>query len=469
MAVPFYIAEGLLNSFPGLAWAAYKGKKTDPFKESGIVNPKPTTQSKTGGPSRRNFGPMPIKKRKRTYTSRTPYTKKYKVTRRSTKKRKRKLTKKTYKRKKTKYVSLTVGTARERYQSHFARTGDGVGEDSVYTGFTNVGPMAKAVRMVAQAFMLHYMHRVGDYRASKTIVPVGLQGTDATAGTQVCTWTNMYIHWSSQFTQDNNHYQDIIYSRSAPTTVKSLEELTVEVAALFLSRFKNGWRISQVQMSRGIGEEDAIMQDISAGSNLIEFAVKSCLKVQNVTLGDGTDQDNMLSIRRNPLDGMIYHFRNRIPQFKMQYWVSKDAAERSKIEVNNENFATQVNGMNIPAYGDMPEFKIPPKVPSTIWKNVASKSTISIQPGAHRVVTDYEFYRGTVNSFADRYIPIEIASSPNTYNAPPGGKSVIIGLKPTYRNGQTEDCRVECEVDYFYTARLGRAKITPLPTTAIVA
>lgn len=82
MAVPFYIAEGLASSFGSIASKAYwgkKSKKSDPFKQSGIVN---ETKQKSKMPVRRttygmkrtrdksrmsSYTRRPAKKKKRTY------------------------------------------------------------------------------------------------------------------------------------------------------------------------------------------------------------------------------------------------------------------------------------------------------------------------------------------------------------------------------------------------------------------
>ena len=438
----------------------------------------PKSQPKQGfkkrmPPARRNFGPIVRKRAAGQMSRRTTYKRKRAPVRRtSMKKRKRKMLKRTTKQRKI--VSLTVGTARQRTQTHFTAEANGSSAESVYAGFSNLGPIAKINDMVAQAVLLHYMHRVGDYRASKNMVPASqfASGTSPGSGNQVCTWTSIQFHWASYQASDvSNTVFAIDAFDSTANRFKTLDEMTTELSSMFTTKASTeGFRIGQVIVAR---DGKAILNDISAGRNIIEFGVKSTLKVQNVTLGDDGDATaaaNPMSIRRNPLDGMVYKFKNRIPEYKLQYLMSKIDADKAIVEDLNDQYSTHASGLTVPLLGGVTEFKIPPKTPSVMFKNLSGKSTCRIGPGAHKSFGDYEFYRGAINSYFDRYFGLYRGSTANDFVrvTPPGGSSTLIGLKPTYRNGVTEDIKLDCEIDYFYSARMTKARLTPLPTSAVV-
>jgi hypothetical protein len=455
-------------------------KGRDPFSVHDITNrtqaskpvPMPARGYKRGrtAPSRRS---RKAPRAKKTYKRKA-------TIRKSTKRKKRKVSTR------SKSVGLTVGTARQRRVEHYKR------EDihTAYVAFSSVGETRRMLKMVAQAMLLHYMHRVGDYRASKTMIPVTNATTAAPDATdQVVTWEDMKFSFivPNIFTSNEAVVADtFILSCLNGGAYASLTVLTDNLANELYTQFNKGRRLSQVTVFRGFGTNNvAILQDISAGRNVIEFSSKATLKLQNTTDADSpgadnpnvtanVDHRNMMNIHRNPVDGLKYTFRNKVPLFKLQYLVSKIDQRRDVLDGMQNSITGDPGGVNIPfTITDEPEFMIPPPVPSTIFKNVTSKERVSIQPGGHKSFSLSEFYSGPINSFADRYFQrLNLDAATNSCYGqgafPPGGTCCLIGLKPTYRTSGTEDVRLECEMEYIQSSRMTRAKLTPLPMSSYV-
>jgi len=429
-----------------------------------IGAPAPKTKSRTSGkgPSRRNFGPMARKPSRFTAVPRRGK-KTYKRKRTSTKRTVRKSSKKRKVSKKSKYVSLTVGTARESTVEHSNRSVN----HAHYNAFSATGSKSKMLMMPAQAMLLHYMHRVGDYRANKTMTPTGQQHGEADADEQLTTWSKMKIDFLGlgASADSTNQHQETIDN----TVPKTLAVLTGELRDILSNQFQFGRRISQVSMFRAT---ECILFDISAGRNIIEFSSHATMKLQNTTLADSVhaqaDPASVLNVHRNPISGYAYKFKNQVPLFKMQYLVSKPAATRLVLdELSAET--TELSGVNyvdFAANGD--EWNSPPVAPTTIFRNGAGKSPTSISPGGHRTYTLKEYFRGPINSFADRYIRQRWSGGQPDATMPPGSSCMLVGFKPTYRTSDTEDIKIEKEIKYTYCSRMTKAKLTPLPMNTIL-
>lgn len=413
--------------------------------------------------------------RKRTYTSRkaTGKRKAYTARRLPAKKKKRKLYKKrkTTTKKAAKRVPLTIGTVRLRKIAHRTATDD----NCLYVGQGNLGSIHVFIKMIAKATLLHYMHRVGDFRASEENRPVNddMVGTDPGYRDFVVTWSSMRFQFANTGSRGTD--QGYSYNLSSFTSsYRTIDEMATTLGGQMMAQFKAGRRLVNVIVYRGEVPTDAnaILNDISAGRNLMQISVQTCLKLQNTTVADhvGADQDgaNALSIHRNPIDGYIYHFRNRVPVFKMQYLMSKGNTAEQKLAKLQWLQNDDPSGMMIAPLSDLPaqsEFLHPPTAPSVIFKNTAGKERISIQPGRQKKIYMSEHYEGSINSLIERYIEFDPSASDlfKDGTPPPGGKCVLVGLKATHKSSDTEDLRVEVETETVYTTRMSKAGIMKLP------
>lgn len=407
---------------------------------------------------RRNFGPMATKKkggytRSRTYTKRKP----------AKRKRIAKKTKMSYKKRKTgsKRIALTPGTARLRLVDHLTKTEN----HAHYQSFSATGKTDNYLLIIAEAMLLHYMHRVGDYRAGREMQPVGNDLATSATLDQLTTWTHMEISFLgvNAASDGNNNSKRTITNTPVAGVTPSLATLAATLAGYLEEQFEIGRRVSQVAVFRD--QNQCILFDISAGRNVIEFSSHATMKLQNTSPADATEGDpnSMTNIHRNPVNGFAYKFKNQVPLLKMQYLVSKSNAVRSALDAlsarNNE--FTGITHVNLAAYGD--EWKSPPVAPTTLFRNYSGKTATHISPGRHTTYTLSEHFKGPINSFADRYIRQDKDGSFSDSTAPPGSSCIMVGLKPQYRTGGTEDIKLEREVKYTYCARMTKAKLTAMP------
>ena len=418
------------------------------------------------------------------------------LTRRSVKRKAPRGKKKTYKRKATirkstkrkkrkvsRGVTLTVGTARERHVDHYAygQAGSETTNKAIYIPMNSIGPKEEMLRMVAQAMLLHYMHRVGDYRANVNMVPSPDHGPSADK--QSTTWSFMKIGFvSTGITDDVTDFLVWSYRNAAGVTAEqSLAAMTTRLVTGLLAAAKLGQRIHQVSVFRdttqgGNSSDCCVLTDISAGRNVLEFTSKASLKLQNITPADVTTTDlkscgvdNALNLHRNPLDGLVYKFKNQVPKFKMQYLISKENGTRTVLDNLSDCYqshAAGINPLNMASYGS--EWWVPPPAPSTIFSNMDGKTGISVAAGGHTTQSLYESYKGPLNSFLDRYFPMLGGAAGNSHVVPPGGKSIMICLKPKYRNAAQTALKLDAEIDHTYCARVSRAKLTPLPMNTVL-
>lgn len=387
---------------------------------------------------------------------------------------KRKIRKSTKKRKvgKSKSVKLTTGTARERIFDHSTPTPR---VNCMYTSFSSVGSKDKMLRMVAQATLLHYMHRVGDYRANTLVVPVG----DTDAGTDsnpiLSTWGSMVFKFTHPGRKTTNQSDTVTVVGSTQT----LEQMTVALAAALLAQAQVGQRLAQVSVFRdpSNGSDQCVLNDINAGRNIIEFSALAQMKLQNTMLADSTatgedsgDRCSALNIHRNPLDGLVYKFKNGVPKFKQGYFLSKTALQQTALRNLMWQYQTPLSGVYEVDLGQHgPEFVAPPPSPTTIFSNSAGKTSCAINPGAHKTFSMKEFYSGPINSFLDRYYPTTHVNDNLIGDLiPPGGSCMMVGLKPKYRTSTSESIKLEVEHTYTYQARMTKAKITAIPMASSI-
>lgn len=445
-------------------------KPTDDFGKllQQINRPMPRRATKRGrmAPSRRKAPRV-----KKTYKRKAPK-------RKSTKRKKRKV---------SKGVTLTVGTSRMRkidhteYKVHASATAGA----ALYVPFNSIGKKDEMLKSVAQSMLLHYMHRVGDYRANVQMEPVG--GAIAESGSaQLVTWSKMHFYYLTVGATSEIGSSAIESTDSSTGAAYALDNLTDQLALVLRDFARFGRRLSQVQVFRadhtGVSTttHSCILQDISAGRNVIEFSCKAQLKIQNTTPADATHtgaetcgHDNAMNIHRNPLSGLVYNFRNAVPKFKMQYLVTKTDAQRNHLDGLSNCYSTAAGGVDVPEFAlNGSEWLVPPPAPSTIFSNVGSKSTVSIAPGGHKSFSLGESYKGAINSFMDRYLPRTSDGSSSylgSFEVPPGGSCMMIGLKPTYRNAAQVQSEVQGEVSHIWHSRISRARLSPMPMANVLA
>jgi len=424
--------------------------------------------------ARRNFGPMPARgsKRGRMAPSRRSTKRKAPRGKKRTIKRKAPIRKSSKRKKrkvsaKSKSVSLTVGTARSRIVDHASPQHT----HAAYQAFSSIGSRDQFMKPIAQSMLLHYMHRVGDYRLNSSVVPERYFEAATVANPQIATWSQMKINFVYPGYATDYYPTEVTIDAQSGDLSRSLDDMTDSLATALLARAKDGHRISQVTMFRS---NNCIVCDTNAGRNVIELSSSAIMKIQNVTLADSTatgddsgDRCSVLNIHRNPLNGLAYSFKNAQPKFKHGYMLSKVQAEQDVIVPLSLPYETRYPGVGETATmgsAGGAEWKIPPTNPSIMFSNFSGKTSVAIQPGGHKSFSLREYYSGPINSCLDRYFPV----TPSQVDAMvPGGSCMLIGLKPQYRTSTSEKIQLETEHTYTYAARMTRGKmsIMPMPVT----
>ena len=465
MGLPSWLKKGAGFTPLGAAIGLLDGQRaiknltsTDPFKQ------RKSPLSPFGGAIKK-YKPLIGGKKKKPSSQSSARTMRGYGTKKRSLKRPRTAKKAKYSRKKRrgampKKVALTIGTVRERLVNHDTRSMS----DCNYASFSSVGRQTDMIRYVAQATLLHYMHRVGDFRSNRSVGVAGDELADAPASDaskdtlQFATWKVMKF----TFLQHARHVGTD--AESVEIAEGTLDAMTTSLAAWLLGQFRDGRRLAQVAVFRE--PDNCVLCDINAGRNHIEFSSSAHLKIQNVTVADGAGGEDKLSINANPIDGLAYKFKNAVPLFKQGYMLGKTDAHRVALDELSDLDSGSSGGHQVVDLASIAnEYNIPPINPSTIFRNVSGKSKVSLAPGAMQMFTQFEHYKGPINSFADRYF----AHNNSFPSVPPGGSCMLIGLKPSLRNatsGQT--VKLEKEYNYMYCARMTKSQITALPMRTII-
>lgn len=402
---------------------------------------------------------------------------------------------------KPKFKSTKVGalTSRLRYTDH-----DQVNATNcVYTGFNDVGPVSHALRCLVEATLMHYMARAGDTRTNLDRSVDGPHSVlDATTGhKQLSTWSKMVFHWRRSgaqlgFSEEldaydaTNHYTVSTAAtddHNPLITYVSFDDMVASTVLFFQSRFSSGFQLASVRVYRGDAyQEDVdssiielnqfaernvpIIYDPQAGRHVFNFFVSSKLKIQNTTDADGGaggDLHSKDNIHANPLDGLVYKFRNRVPEFAPSFISSLPTTitnQMNNMEDTLTNYVPGIIKVDLAAQHDV--FKVPPSAPYTIFKNSAGRSKILIKPGQHRLLQMTEKFEGSINSFAKKYVPTDAV--PGRRIIPPGGSAMLIALKPTFRTGTNEDLEIQIECERYFQGTLKRKQLSTVPITNIV-
>lgn len=380
-----------------------------------------------------------------------------------------------------KQVKIGPRTSRLRYVDHSEVTGT----NAVYAAFNDVGPLDHLLRSVAEATLLYYMSKAGDHRPNQYDPVVGISDqlvTPSGLDDHQTTWGKMVFKWrrrsgGTTITTENVG-QDVLYHHGDNTvaagTINSFATMAENLTTIFKARSET-YDLASVTIFEARGtlynhdggqQQRPTYHDPDAGRHKMMFTAKAKFKIQNTTLADTTtDQANKDNIHANPLDGLVYKFRNRVPQWAPGF-IGALPETTANILNNIENIQTSaVNGVECPSLANYEWFKVPPPAPYTLFKNSAGRSKILIKPGEHRVIKLSEDFEGSINSFFKKYCSVY----PDSRVVPPGGNCIVIGLKPTFRTGTNEDLEIQTEIDRYFQSVLVPRKLTPMPITNVLS
>lgn len=393
---------------------------------------------------------------------------------------------------KGKYVTVPVakGTSRRRYVDHAQVEAS----HCLYTVFNDMGPRGEFIKTLAESILLHYMHRVGDFRVNlrdAALGPTTFQ-TTTTSGT-VSTWKTMRLQWRLRrpgtesmlfFDLDAWSLPDHAITGDDPAVHATFTSLVDDLASNLLLRCEAGYELASITMFRGDRSmkfdgsylnhiiDTPILHDTSAGRNIFKFSAAVKFKIQNTTDADAeTDIHNKDNIHANPLDGLVYKFKNLVPKIQPSFMSSIDTTSANVLNNLESQLSSSITGVDAVALSTIcdQQFHVPPPLPYTIFANSAGRSKILIKPGEHRTLSLRETFSGSVNQFFRRYIGDRVYTNGERGDMPPGGNCLMIALKPTFRTGTNEDLEIQYEVDRTLHGLIQRKKLTTIPITNIMS
>lgn len=384
---------------------------------------------------------------------------------------------------KPKFKTVKIGprTARLRYVDH-----DAIDTTRcIYTAFNDVGPVDHFLRVLAEAIILHYSAEAGDYRVQPKFAYEGpAMETSDTSSSTFCTWNKMRFRYTKKGTVNDEAADDITHynqSGNDTTSIATYESMVLSLAASLKSRGQAGYLLNSVTVFRGDTHQDGnetystirdmpIVHDADAGRHTFEFTANCKFKIQNTTDADASsDVHDKHNIHANPLDGLVYRFRNRVPVLSPGWLTTLPQNIAEDFNAIMDCTTTYVPGVTkgVPFATSLPDqFAVPPPAPYTLFTNSTGRSKILIKPGEHRVLKLGETFNGSVNNFITRYVPQTVSS---VNQVPPGGSCNMIALKPTFRTGTNEDLKVQLETDRYLCGLIRKRKLTSLPITNIMS
>lgn len=369
---------------------------------------------------------------------------------------------------KPKFKTVKVGplTSRMKLVNHVTMNRS----NALYAGFNDVGPPEHHLRVLAEAFLMFYMKKVGEYRSSRRDV-------------ESRTWGELRLEWRLNTYGAESTVADSVLGHTATGEVRPFLSLSDDVRNDFQTRIKAGYELAAVKIyategSVGGDEAHIILYDPDAGRHTYEFEANAKFKIQNTTDADhaeGTLAENIKhvalgdknNIHANPIDGLVYRFRNAVPKWAPGFLTEQSDAIKNQLNdlsCVDDLATTGVSGVHdMDLSGLLPyEFKVPPPAPYTLFTNCSGRSKIYIKPGEFKVLKLKEHFSGSINAYCKRYMPVAHLSGFN-YDIPPGGNCYLIGLKPTLRTSATEDLEVQCETERYYAGVIKARKLTATP------
>lgn len=373
MAIPFYIAEGLASSFGSIAGKAYWGKKkkkTDPFKQSGIVNEQKSKKMPTTSYA---------KKRNRDFSRRIPASKRIRT---STKKKKYRRSSKAYsKRRKPKTQSMST-------KRHYDDSGNVSRNNVAWFGaqvhgsrdriFDIVGEaVLRAMLARAKVYPRKYDEPLSNYLGSVTGVTLNLtfrsqselDGTDTYVG------------------EDITNIQFMTFKTLANEVSTKIQTRTgTAVAPSFLTGFKI--TSNSIQLC-----EDSSCEDMR-----LSIYCRQLMKLQNTTqTNDNTNDLDVIGV--NPVVGKRYVFNDNKARVHTGI-IASDLGSYHAFEQAIDSDG--IIAMNQLASGDDP-LAHPPAAKS-VWSNCVSVQNCYMKAGGFATSTEDWKWTGSMRSFVEDLI-----------------------------------------------------------------
>lgn len=331
----------------------------------------------------------------------------------------------------------------------------------VYTGMSSCGRENAMMSALADTVLKHYLAQMGDYQFDNNDVPANLR-----------MWDGLLFRYQA-IVSHGTQPSDVSFNLSARDSSgdgRTYHQLVELLRASFVTNICEGGLYLAEVKAYNTGD-DVIFHDPHAGKMKIDFSITALCKIQNTTPATCAANVEMINnINNSPLDGYIYTFKNRVPQFAPGYLLDHD--DESTLNDITDLTTSAGGGLAVPVgIVDNDEFKMPPANPRAIFSNFAKKEYIRINPGQVKVTKMAEKFFGSLTSYIRKYCIRGSYTGTRDFNLPYGGSSVLIGLKPYHRSTATEAAEINVQWTHTYqgTGYKPRHVAAPMRTELIAA
>lgn len=367
----------------------------------------------------------------------------------------------------TKPVKIVKGTTLYRKVAHqsLGSTTGYAGGHSMWVGGSSLGKQDDNFKVVADAFICHYLKRVKDHRSSRTQEP------DATAQERI--WKQAVITFGRVGSNIQSGYSYLLLN----------DDINAMVTALS-AQLKDRWiNHSEVPFKIVIESEMAvpghvpvydkvILRDDFCEKAIFTFSSKANFKINNTTMSGtagGTGSDNVNAVDANPIDGRIYTFQNRVPIFNPSYLENLAPTVKSNLEKISllnpgvlHDYGVGFLVLNATTVPD--SLHAPPLRPAVVFNNCKTSTKVAFAPGGYKMFSMSYGHSGTMNSLFKHIMEQEFVTSTTQRICPPGADSFLICLKPTIRTGGANDMALHTQAEFKYQCNMKAGKPAKLPT-----
>lgn len=476
MAVPFYIAEGLASSFGSIASKSYWGKKkkkTDPFKQSGIVNQ--TKRKKSQGsklPPRKSYGkklPIGMPGKMSSDRKRSGYSSK-----RQMKKRKSSyVSRRPLKKRKTLYKGKRKKTGRRQFTKlRISNFGVTTQQNKIWVGASTVGPQINIYKVISLAILNKYLPKVGDIRSNLA---------QTTGGGAADCFSSVKIVFDRESTipadAGGDEYESSAIINSDLNTM--VDSLAVQLNnAAIRGYYPTEIFIAKKDFTSATAEADRIIfRDTMFGKTKLYVKVNGRFRFNNITpAADGAATAGQLTtdVQANPLSGKLMAFRNQRPLFDQSYQEGlSDATTLAGINnLHNLEDTNEAIGGDNASVSAFAHLNAPPLNMRSVFKNFKSSSNYFLKPGSFKThyttfekeVTLFTFMR----DFSRARYNHALASNNATSKMPPYGDSFMVCLRPTIKTALNEIVKVAYDYEWKFLCALSSAKRPGLPSFSTI-
>lgn len=363
----------------------------------------------------------------------------------------------------TKPVKIVKGTTLYRkvaYQPLGADTGY-AGGHSMWVGGSSLGKQDDNFKVVADAFICHYLKRVKDHRSSRT--------QDPDPDQKLNIWARAHITFGRVGSNVQSGY---VFTLTNADINSMVSDLTAELQDRWVNHSEVPFKI--IFEARGFSDLTVfrdIFRDDFCEKAIFTFSSKANFKINNTTMSgtEGAGSDNVNAVDANPIDGRIYTFQNRVPIFSPSYLENLAPTVKSNLEqislINPgvlHDYGVGFGVLNVTTVPD--SLHAPPLRPAVVFNNCKTSTKVAFAPGGYKMFSMSYGHTGTMNSLFKHIMEQEFVTSTTQRICPPGADSFLICLKPTIRTGAANDMALHTQAEFKYQCNMKAGKPAKLPT-----